>query len=64
MTDSLTSIESSLTLGLICTSLLLFISEILPYLPVKAKGVVQGIEIATTNTLKTLTSPTVQPLKV
>ena len=32
------------TIGLIVSSCLLFISEILPYLPVQAKGIVQAAE--------------------
>ena len=49
------------TIGLIVTSVLLFISEILPYLPVQAKGVVQGLEVATVQTLNSFRIPATLP---
>jgi hypothetical protein len=62
MTDANSfTLDSSLTLGLICTSILLFISEILPYLPTKAKGIVKGLEIATVKTLNSFHIPATLP---
>lgn len=49
------------TIGLIITSVLLFISELLPYLPIKAKGVVQSLEIATVDTLNSFKIPAKLP---
>jgi hypothetical protein len=49
------------TLGLIITSILLFISELLPYLPIAAKGVVQGLEVATVKTLNSFKIPAKLP---
>lgn len=50
------------TIGLIVTSVLLFISELLPYLPLKAKGVVQSLEIATVDTLNSFKIPFETPI--
>ena len=49
------------TIGLIVTSVLLFISELLPYLPLKAKGVVQSLEQGTVDILNTLKVPVTMP---
>ena len=49
------------TIGLIVTSVLLFISELLPYLPTPAKGVIQSLEIATVQTLNSFKIPATLP---
>lgn len=50
------------TIGLIVTSILLIISEILPYIPSsKAKGVVQSMEVATVNVLEQFKIPVSMP---
>jgi lipoate-protein ligase B len=49
------------TIGLIVTSVLLFVSELLPYLPSRSKGIVQSLEHATVDTLNSFNIPAKLP---